>query len=224
MTIKRALLSVYDKTGLVEFARALAAQGVELVASGGTARALQETGLDQNTLVVFTPLNNEPPSSNYATLDERNGHPVLDFDASTNESAVFSGIMPRNYSNGGVTVYIHYPMSSAVADTIDWDAAFERIGDQQLTMISASQVSAPPSPIATSSGPSPPVIVSRLKPPNRKSVPSSPHKVSLLPAPVAKSQPLPPKIVSLPLPPMSTSTWSPSLRARTWSASSLPRT
>jgi phosphoribosylaminoimidazolecarboxamide formyltransferase/IMP cyclohydrolase len=45
MTIERALLSVYDKTGLVDFARGLAAREVELVASGGTARALHEAGL-----------------------------------------------------------------------------------------------------------------------------------------------------------------------------------
>ncbi|MBM3818418.1 MAG: bifunctional phosphoribosylaminoimidazolecarboxamide formyltransferase/IMP cyclohydrolase [Acidimicrobiia bacterium] len=41
----RALLSVSDKTGLVEFARELAALGFELVSTGGTARALQEAGL-----------------------------------------------------------------------------------------------------------------------------------------------------------------------------------
>ena len=44
-TIHRALLSVTDKTGLVEFAQALAAFGVELVSTGGTARALREAGL-----------------------------------------------------------------------------------------------------------------------------------------------------------------------------------
>jgi phosphoribosylaminoimidazolecarboxamide formyltransferase/IMP cyclohydrolase len=43
--VRRALLSVTDKTGLVEFARALAAQGVDLVSTGGTARALREAGL-----------------------------------------------------------------------------------------------------------------------------------------------------------------------------------
>jgi hypothetical protein len=85
-----------------------------------------------NTLLIFTPLHNEPPSSNPATLDTRNQHPVLDFDPTTNESAIFSAVMPRNYGGGGLTVYIHYAMSSAVANTIDWDAAFERIGDQQL--------------------------------------------------------------------------------------------
>ena len=44
-TIRRALLSVTDKTGLVEFAKALASHGIELVSTGGTARALREAGL-----------------------------------------------------------------------------------------------------------------------------------------------------------------------------------
>jgi len=43
--IRRALLSVTDKSGLVEFARALAGYGVELISTGGTARALREAGL-----------------------------------------------------------------------------------------------------------------------------------------------------------------------------------
>ena len=86
-----------------------------------------------DTLCIFTPLCNEPPSSNYATLDTRNQHPVLDFDATTNESAVFSSVMPQHYAGTtGVTVYLHYAMSSAEANTVDWDAAFELIGDQDL--------------------------------------------------------------------------------------------
>src|ERR1700760_3886167 len=43
--ITRALLSVSDKTGLIEFAHALAAHGVELVSTGGTAKALAAAGL-----------------------------------------------------------------------------------------------------------------------------------------------------------------------------------
>lgn len=45
MGIKRALISVYDKTGIVEFAKELAALGVEIISTGGTYRALQEAGL-----------------------------------------------------------------------------------------------------------------------------------------------------------------------------------
>jgi phosphoribosylaminoimidazolecarboxamide formyltransferase/IMP cyclohydrolase len=43
--IERALLSVSDKNGLVEFAKALADQGIELVSTGGTAKALKDGGL-----------------------------------------------------------------------------------------------------------------------------------------------------------------------------------
>ena len=45
VTIKRALLSVSDKSGLVELATALAGHGVELVSTGGTAKALRDAGL-----------------------------------------------------------------------------------------------------------------------------------------------------------------------------------
>src|SRR2546425_5250173 len=41
----RALLSVSDKTGIVDLARGLAARGYELVSTGGTARALADAGL-----------------------------------------------------------------------------------------------------------------------------------------------------------------------------------
>ncbi len=45
-TIKRALLSVSDKSGLAELGKALSARGVELVSTGGTAKALRDAGLD----------------------------------------------------------------------------------------------------------------------------------------------------------------------------------
>ena len=44
--IKRALVSVSDKTGIVDFARALAEFGVEIISTGGTAKALRDAGLD----------------------------------------------------------------------------------------------------------------------------------------------------------------------------------
>jgi len=43
--LKRALLSVSDKTGLVDLARALAGRGVELLSTGGSAKAMREAGL-----------------------------------------------------------------------------------------------------------------------------------------------------------------------------------
>ena len=45
VTIRRALLSVSDKAGLVDLGKALAARGVDLVSTGGTAKALRDAGL-----------------------------------------------------------------------------------------------------------------------------------------------------------------------------------
>jgi phosphoribosylaminoimidazolecarboxamide formyltransferase/IMP cyclohydrolase len=52
--VVRALLSVSDKSGLDEFGRGLAELGVELVASGGTARALREAGLEVQEVESLT--------------------------------------------------------------------------------------------------------------------------------------------------------------------------
>ncbi|MGB6431070.1 MAG: bifunctional phosphoribosylaminoimidazolecarboxamide formyltransferase/IMP cyclohydrolase [Candidatus Acidiferrales bacterium] len=54
MAISRALVSVYDKTGLVEFARAIAARGIEIVSTGGTARALREAGVAVRDVAELT--------------------------------------------------------------------------------------------------------------------------------------------------------------------------
>src|SRR5918994_62235 len=52
--VRRALLSVSDKSGLADFARALAEMGVALISTGGTARALRSEGLDVTELSQLT--------------------------------------------------------------------------------------------------------------------------------------------------------------------------
>jgi phosphoribosylaminoimidazolecarboxamide formyltransferase / IMP cyclohydrolase len=52
--IQRALLSVFDKTGLIPFAQALAAVGVEIISTGGTAKVLREHGVMVSDLSAFT--------------------------------------------------------------------------------------------------------------------------------------------------------------------------
>jgi phosphoribosylaminoimidazolecarboxamide formyltransferase/IMP cyclohydrolase len=52
--IQRALLSVFDKTGLIPFAQALAAVGVEIISTGGTAKALREHGIMVSDLSAYT--------------------------------------------------------------------------------------------------------------------------------------------------------------------------
>ncbi len=84
-----------------------------------------------DTLMLWNAASNKPLAANAATLDTRNQHLVLDFDASTNESAVFMGVMPQHYAGTtGVTVRIGYSLSSATTGNTDWDVAFERVGDQ----------------------------------------------------------------------------------------------
>lgn len=76
--------------------------------------------------VRFTPRDNEPPTANYATLDTRNSRPVLDFDTTTQEAAVFSAVLPNDYAGAGVTIDIFCALTSATSGTVGWDVAFER--------------------------------------------------------------------------------------------------
>ncbi len=78
MSSSRALLSVSDKTGLIDFARHLHDAGIELVASGGTARKLAEAGLPA------------------LSVDEVTGHPeILGGRVKTLHPAVHGGILAR---------------------------------------------------------------------------------------------------------------------------------
>ncbi len=52
--VRRALISVSDKTGVADFARGLADLGVELVSTGGTATALREAGLEVRDVADLT--------------------------------------------------------------------------------------------------------------------------------------------------------------------------
>jgi phosphoribosylaminoimidazolecarboxamide formyltransferase/IMP cyclohydrolase len=52
--IQRALISVFDKTGLLDFAQALTAAGVEIISTGGTAKVLREHGLMVSDLSAYT--------------------------------------------------------------------------------------------------------------------------------------------------------------------------
>jgi len=79
-----------------------------------------------DTLLTFTPLANQPPASTYATFDTRNGHVVLDFDASADEVAVFGDVLPRHYAGGGVTVTLVWMATTATSGNVVWSVAIER--------------------------------------------------------------------------------------------------
>ena len=81
------------------------------------------------TLIPIEPKNHDPAAASFATPDERNSHPVLDL--ALNEVAVFPILLPRHYGGNGITIYLHYAMSSAVANDIKLETYIERVGDQQ---------------------------------------------------------------------------------------------
>jgi phosphoribosylaminoimidazolecarboxamide formyltransferase/IMP cyclohydrolase len=54
MAVERALISVFDKTGIVEFARRIAAQGIEILSTGGTSKLLGEAGVSVREVAAFT--------------------------------------------------------------------------------------------------------------------------------------------------------------------------
>lgn len=91
-----------------------------------------------DTLCIFYPMSNEPPSSGYATPDARNGRPCLDFDGISQETAQFTSVLPRNYSGGGVGIYVHHAATSGTTGTVGWVVDFERVGDRQLDIDSDS--------------------------------------------------------------------------------------
>ncbi|WP_456476025.1 bifunctional phosphoribosylaminoimidazolecarboxamide formyltransferase/IMP cyclohydrolase [Oceanithermus sp.] len=127
----RALLSVSDKRGLVEFARGLAELGFELVSTGGTARALEEAGL------VVTP------------VERVTGFPeVLGGRVKTLHPRVHAGVLARADQLGElealgvepfdlVAVNL-YPFESAVAGGADERAALEQIDIGGPTLLRAA--------------------------------------------------------------------------------------
>lgn len=79
-----------------------------------------------DTLATFYPQGYEPTTTNYATLNVRNQHPILEFDSATQETAIWTGVMPRNYGGGNITVNVTW---AAVPTTgnVGWGVTIERI-------------------------------------------------------------------------------------------------
>lgn len=83
--------------------------GTGLSFAGGTLSATGGGGTGTKTIAIFTPLSNQPPASNYATLSTFNSMAVLDFDAATDEAAVFVGVIPEGaVLTSGLTVIVKW--------------------------------------------------------------------------------------------------------------------
>lgn len=79
-------------------------------------------------LSKWLPKDNEFTGANFCTEDTRNGHPVLDFDATTQEIAVFSDVMHPEYDGGNIVVNVLVSLTSATTGTVGFDFTVERIG------------------------------------------------------------------------------------------------
>ncbi len=83
-------------------------------------------GQSVRTKTVFTARDNQPPATNFATLDTRNSIPVLEFDAATTESAVFMGVMPSGSDlSSGLQVRIWWMADTATSGNVRWGVSFE---------------------------------------------------------------------------------------------------
>ncbi len=76
---------------------------------------------------ALVPQDNEPPASNYATLDTRNGHPVLAFDTTTAEGAVFTAFF--RVAAASCSIHITWVSAAATSGTVGWTAEVERMQD-----------------------------------------------------------------------------------------------
>jgi hypothetical protein len=107
--------------------------GQVLTSTGsGITWATASSGGGTKTYEVFTPLHNQPPASNYATVDTRNSIMVLEFDAATDESAVFVGVIPEAASLGsGLKIRIHWMADTATSGTCRWGVQIERMNTDE---------------------------------------------------------------------------------------------
>jgi hypothetical protein len=80
------------------------------------------------TIAVFNALDNQPPATNFATLDTRNSIAILDFDDTTDESAIFLSIIPEaTVLTSGLSIRLIWTATTATSGDCVWDASLERM-------------------------------------------------------------------------------------------------
>jgi hypothetical protein len=80
------------------------------------------------TYAVFNALDNQPPATNFATLDTRNSIALLDFDDSTDEDAIFLGVIPEDAILGsGLKIRLIWTATSATSGDCVWEVSLERM-------------------------------------------------------------------------------------------------
>jgi hypothetical protein len=99
--------------------------GTGLSLSAGTLGVSGSFGT--KTYAILTALDNQPPATAFATLDTRNSIAVLDFDATTVESAIFSSVIPEAADlTSGLLVRLLWMATSATSGNCRWGVQVER--------------------------------------------------------------------------------------------------
>lgn len=121
--IKRALISVSDKTGLIEAARALAASGVELISTGGTRAAIAGAGLAVRDISELTQFP-EMMDGRVKTL-----HPLVHGGLlAVRDAPDHAKAMADHGIDGIDLVYVNlYPFEATIAAGADFETAVENI-------------------------------------------------------------------------------------------------
>ncbi|PZF77420.1 bifunctional phosphoribosylaminoimidazolecarboxamide formyltransferase/inosine monophosphate cyclohydrolase [Aestuariivirga litoralis] len=132
--VRRALLSVSDKTGLISFATRLVSLGIELISTGGTARALTEAGLPVIEVSSVTGFP-EIMDGRVKTLHPAIHGGLLGVRANADHNAAISehGISPI-----GLLVVNLYPFEATVARGASWEDTIENIDVGGPAMIRAA--------------------------------------------------------------------------------------
>src|SRR3979411_756301 len=132
--ITRALLSVSDKSGLIEFARALAGHGVELISTGGTARAIAEAGLAVRDVSELTGVP-EMMDGRVKTLHPKvhGGLLAIRDNAEHTQAMTAHGIAPID-----LLVVNLYPFEATVDNGADFEECIENIDIGGPAMIRAA--------------------------------------------------------------------------------------
>lgn len=132
--VRRALLSVSDKTGLIELGQALAARGIELLSTGGSAKTLRDAGLDVRDVADLTGFP-EMMDGRVKTLHPKvhGGLLALRDDGMHVASMAEHGIVPID-----LLVVNLYPFEAALARGADYDEMIENIDIGGPAMIRAA--------------------------------------------------------------------------------------
>src|SRR5690242_12339624 len=134
--ITRALLSVSDKSGLTEFARTLSGHGVELVSTGGTAKALLDAGLKVTDVAALTGFP-EMMDGRVKTLHPKVHGGLLAMRANKEHAAAMEqhGIKPID-----LLVVNLYPFEATVAKGAAYGDCIENIDIGGPAMIRAAEI------------------------------------------------------------------------------------